>query len=1112
MACAQFTPLAKDDLKAIATDDSTPSISHAVSYLWHINCSTSSKLLSEIPVSTNRLARIQRWSKWSGAIAVIMGVLVLLGWGFNLQILRSILPNLPSMKASTAISLILGGGSLWRWHHQERTANGATRQRDRLSSWLAIGVILISLLSFIQYQVTSLWHSQPLVSQPIQPIELAFLAPMAPNTALCFLLLGVAIALLHQRNYGVAQACAYASFLIAFLSLTGYAFGVKDFYQSASITGMALHTSLSLVVLSLGVLFAASDQAWLSNITSSYAGGIIARRLLPFALLVPFFTGGLFLASYRANTLSAEIGFLLRTAFNVFIMGGIIWWNAKYLNRVDQQRQQIAEELLQANEHLEAEVAERMDALQRSEERWKLAMAASQDVVWDLNPITNEVFRSESWYDLIGVQPGEIHNSNSEWVDRIHPEDVDRVLATNAAYLSQKVPVYQIEYRLQCQTGYRWVVSRGKAYWNEHGQALRLIGSMRDISEQKKIEEDLRASYSLIHSVINGISDPIFVKAENGQYVLVNQATANQAGKSIAAFIGYDDNTIFPAFTAQELQKNDLQVMQQGKPITIEESIPVGDSIKTFLSSKSPWRDADGNIIGLIGFTKDISDRKQTEIALQHSEERYRSLIEATAQIVWTTAADGQIVEVQPSLAAFTGQSFEQYCGWGWAEVVHPDDLDHVMQIWNHALKTCTLYEAELRFKNTNGEYRYLWARAIPILAEDGSIREWVGTNTDITARKLAELALQQSEEHLRTVLENMPVMLNALDESGNMLVWNQECERVTGYSTEEMINSSNALELLYPDPAYLQQMMTQWANTKNNYRNWEWDLVGKDGNTRTIAWSNISDTFPIPGWATWGIGVDVTEQKIAERSIHQLNTTLEQRVNNRTAELTAANKELEAFSYSVSHDLRAPLRGIDGFSKVLVQRYSDQLDEKGKHYLDRIAAGVQRMGDLIDDLLMLSRVTRTEMQRSQVNLSTIASEIAEGLQAIDPARLVAWKITPNITASGDAKLLKIALENLLSNAWKFTSPKTHPCVEFNSMLDDTGQTIYFVQDNGAGFDMAYENKLFQAFQRLHSTSDFAGTGIGLATVQRIIYRHGGRIWAKGRVDQGATFYFALQQ
>jgi len=1060
-------------------------------------------------MSTNRLAWIQRGSKWSGAIATIIGVVVLLGWFFDLQILKSILPNLPSMKVSTAVCLILGGSLLWRWHQRrERTARGKlTSQRDRGSLLIALIIVLISLFTLANYSVnSSLWNSQPM------PLELTFLAPMAPNTALCFLLLGSAIITLNQRLYGITQGFAYSSFLIAALSLIGYVFGVNDFYRAGSITGMAVHTSTSLMILSLGILFAESNQSWISDITTSYAGGVVARRLLPFALFVPVFSGGLFLVAYRSNTLSAETGFLFRTTFSVLVMGSIIWWSAKRLNQVDQQRQQLIEELRQANEHLESEVARRIDALQRSEERWKLAMAASQDVVWDLNPITNEVFRSESWYDLIGVQPGEIHNSNSEWVDRIHPEDVDRVLATNAAYLSQKVPTYRIEYRLQCQTGYRWVVSRGKAYWNEHGQALRLIGSLRDISEQKKIEEDLRTSYNLLHSVINGIPDPIFVKAESGQYVLVNQATANQAGKSIAAFIGYDDNTIFPAFIAQELQKNDLQVMQQGKTITIEESIPVGDSIQTFLASKSPWRDADGNIIGLIGFTKDISDRKQTEIALQRSEERYRSLIEATAQIVWTTAADGQIIEDQPSLAAFTGQSFEQYRGWGWAEVVHPDDFDRIMQIWNHALKTCTLYEAELRFKNTNGEYRYLWARAIPILAEDGSIREWVGINTDITARKLAELGLQQSEERLRTILENMPVMLDALDESGNMLVWNQECERVTGYSTEEMINSSNALQLLYPDPAYLQQMMTQWANTKNNYRNWEWDLVGKDGNTRTIAWSNIADTFPIPGWATWGIGVDVTEQKRAEASIRELNATLEQRIEQRTAELTAANKELEAFSYSVSHDLRAPLRGIDGFSKVLVQRYGDQLDEKGKHYLDRIAAGVERMGDLIDDLLMLSRVTRTEMQRSQVNLSTIVAEIAESLNSTHPARSVDWRITPNITANGDANLLKIALENLLNNAWKFTSTKTHPCIEFNSMLSEDGRLTYFVQDNGAGFDMAYENKLFHAFQRLHSTLQFAGTGIGLATVQRIIYRHGGQVWAKGRVDHGATFYFVLRQ
>lgn len=1067
-------------------------------------------------MSTNRLAWIQRWSKRSGAIAAIVGILVLLGWVFDLQILKSIVPSLPSMKVSAAISLILGGSSLWLWHQDRRKdSSEVTRQgwRDRASSLLALMMSFISLLTLIHYSFKSnFWSSQTLVSQPVQAMELTFLAPMAPNTALCFLLLGGAIALLHQRKYGIAQGCAYSSFLIALLSMTGHVFGVKFFYHAASATGMAIHASAAILILSLGILFAEPNQSWLGEITSSNSGGIAARRLLPVALLVPFLSGGLFLSSYRANTLSAETGLLLRTNFNVLVMSSIIWWNAKYLNRVDQQRQQIAEELRQTNEHLESEVAKRIYALSQSEERWKLAMTASNDVVWDLNLATNEVFRSESWYDLIGIEPREANNNNSDWVDRIHPEDIDRVLATNAAYLSHKVPIYRVEYRLRCHTGYHWVVSQGKAYWNEHGQALRLIGSMRDISEQKKIEENLRASYSLIHSVINGIPDPIFVKAESGRYVLVNQATAKQTGRSVEAFIGHCDDELFPASIAQELQKNDRQVMRQGKTITIEESISTDDSIQTFLASKSPWRDADDNIIGVIGFTKDISDRKQTEIALQHSEERLRSLTQATAQIVWTTTADGQMHEPQPSFAAYTGQSFEQYQGWGWAETLHPNDRDRTVQIWTRAVETQTLYENEVRLLGANGEYRYFWVRGVPILTEDGSIREWVGANLDITDRKYAELNLQQSEERLRTILENMPVMLDALDESGNVLVWNQECERITGYSAEEMINTSNALQLLYPDPAYLEPMMASWAATGNNYRNWEWDLVSKDGTTRTISWSNISDTFPIPGWAMWGIGVDVTDRKRAERSLRELNATLEQRIEQRTAELMAANKELEAFSYSVSHDLRAPLRGIDGFSKVLVQRYGDQLDEKGKHYLDRIVAGVQRMGDLIDDLLMLSRVTRTEMQRSQVNLSTIATEIAEALQATQPTRSVDWKIVPNITANGDAKLLKIALENLLTNAWKFTSTRTHPCIQFNSMLSENRQMIYFVQDNGAGFDMAYEDKLFQAFQRLHSVSEFAGTGIGLATVQRIMHRHGGRIWAKGEVEQGATFYFALQQ
>jgi len=226
-------------------------------------------------------------------------------------------------------------------------------------------------------------------------------------------------------------------------------------------------------------------------------------------------------------------------------------------------------------------------------------------------------------------------------------------------------------------------------------------------------------------------------------------------------------------------------------------------------------------------------------------------------------------------------------------------------------------------------------------------------------------------------------------------------------------------------------------------------------------------------------------------------------------AQLEASNKELEAFSYSVSHDLRAPLRSIDGFSQATLEDYGDRLDAQGKDYLRRIRAGSQRMGQLIDDLLALSRLTRQEMRRQPADLSAMAKAIAGDLREAHPERRVDFVIAEEAVAQGDRRLLRVVLENLLGNAWKFTGKHPHASIEFG-VTGDGGGPAYFVRDNGAGFDMAYAGKLFGAFQRLHRADEFPGTGIGLATVQRIVRRHGGRVWAEGEMGQGATFYFTL--
>ncbi len=380
----------------------------------------------------------------------------------------------------------------------------------------------------------------------------------------------------------------------------------------------------------------------------------------------------------------------------------------------------------------------------------------------------------------------------------------------------------------------------------------------------------------------------------------------------------------------------------------------------------------------------------------------------------------------------------------------------------------------------------------------------------DITERKLAEEALRQSEQKFSVIFEKAPfaAALSKMPE-GAMVDVNEAFEKVFGYAKQEVIGKTS-LELgINPDNESRKRIFAE-LQARGSAHDMEMTLRTKPGDARTFSLNidlvSINDEKYILQTAQ-----DITERKQAEEEIRKLNAELEQRVVERTAQLETANKELEAFSYSVSHDLRAPLRGIDGWSQALLEDYRERLDEQGRQYLDRVRSETQRMGYLIDDLLELSRVSRAEMREGAVNLSTLAQAITAKLQETQPQRQVEWIIQGGLMVEGDPRLLEIMLSNLLSNAFKFTGKTSNARIEIGQ-TGQQGKHAFFVRDNGVGFNMAFASKLFSAFQRMHKASEFPGTGVGLATVQRIVHRHGGQVWAEAAVNQGATFYFTLQE
>lgn len=497
-----------------------------------------------------------------------------------------------------------------------------------------------------------------------------------------------------------------------------------------------------------------------------------------------------------------------------------------------------------------------------------------------------------------------------------------------------------------------------------------------------------------------------------------------------------------------------------------------------------------------------------------------------------------EIVEANPAAAIYYGWSRSELVAMKISDINTLNEAEILTEMQKAVKEQRNSFQ--FRHRLANGEIRDVEIFTGPIEYQGGTLLYSI--IHDITARKQAERALEESEERYRQLLELAPVgiaveceeKIQFINPAGVQLLGGKSADDIIGKTIsdftppdrqEDILNQFRrrmAGEMVYPAENILRKLDGSLVNVEVVAN----PILYLDKPAIQIIATDITERKKIEekilanqmelqrllaeaDQSRLVLLSLVEDQKAAEEKLNQLNVELEKRVSQRTAQLEAVNKELEAFSYSVSHDLRAPLRGIDGWSLALLEDYGDQLNEEAQRYLQRVRDETQRMGQLIDDLLRLSRVTRVEIKQSEVDLSELAKMIMSRLLEENGQPHIEAKIQEGLLVSGDVNLLEILLTNLLSNALKFSGRQAQPKIEFGRETIN-GQPTYFVRDNGVGFDMQYAKNLFGAFQRMHKQTEFPGTGIGLATVQRIVNRHGGKVWADAKKNEGATFYFTL--
>ncbi|MBU0602491.1 MAG: PAS domain S-box protein [Gammaproteobacteria bacterium] len=726
---------------------------------------------------------------------------------------------------------------------------------------------------------------------------------------------------------------------------------------------------------------------------------------------------------------------------------------------------------------------------------------------WQLN--SGHTWYSSRFPVLLGYADDGAFRQQFNWSAATHPDDAATVRRARERLLSREIERSDDQIRLRARDGtYRWFRLRASVERDAQGSAVRLSGTLEDVTRERMTLDALRESEARLFHAVRGSFDGAwdwdigagryFLSPRLSELLGLPQSMQPQTHDQLLERVHPDDlSRLQHAIDEHFLRRESFDIEyrmrhEAGHYLWVR---------NRGLATRSPK----GKVLRFSGSITDITERKLAEHAVTTLAAEKQALFD-DVPIAIVYVRDGTIADCNRRCEEIFDHPGSELIGKTISLFFPPQsDLPALLEGAARSAPQPFAQESVLQRRDGSALHAYVSVRQLEHDALPQAETIWIFS--DDTARRRALDAARREENFSAALVRSMPGVFFLLDARGALRRWNENLQAVTGHGALDLVGKA-ALDL-FPEESHALLRRQARRTLTSRDATFEAPLLSRSGEHLPHAFSLYRiDLDGLPH--ILGTGLDIRAQKDAERSVLALNQQLETRVRERTAELLTAMRELESFSYSVSHDLAAPLRGIDGFSRMIEEDFADRLDERGRGYLQRIRAATQRMHCLIDDLLGLARITRNEMHRQNVDVSALAHDIADELQRAEPERQTEFLIQPSMRVYADANLLRIAIENLLRNAWKFTARQDIAKIEIGCLRHDQ-ELVYFVKDNGAGFDMRYASKLFGPFQRLHSAGEFSGSGIGLAIVHRIVLRHGGRIWAEAEVDHGACFHFTLE-